>query len=302
MYISCEINALIQTNDKSIISCGKNVFFKDENFYKISYPDSPFTQLAIVSDNKIIKPKDTITIDLQQDKLICFFKPIYYYTPTIFCKKTTNGVNIIILGEDKLKIYIKTETDEKLFFVNLLESKIDADLIMLNGNPFLIITLKTNKKLKVFSLYPDIKEVLYTNYDSYEVSDMLIINESFNDILQHKTTTKFCCKNNDLIVYSKNTSKNIDDVYLLSDDKKTMAFYQEILFNGNVQQFVTESVYDKKDAINNYLGNYLSVSISPFDKNVIALLYKDNTTGCDFITKFVKTEFENGLIKNFTFI
>ena len=302
MYISCETNALIQTNDKSIISCGKNVYLENPSYIKISYTDSPFTQLAIINNDKIIKGSDTINIDLVKDKLLCFFKPVYYYTPTIFCKKSTNGVEILVYGEDKLKIFIKTETDEKAFTVNLFESQVVADVFMLNGSPFLMINFKSNKKLKVFSLYPGITEVLYTNYDNFELTDRLTINQSLNDVLQHKVTTKYYCKNNVFIVDSKSTAKLVDDVYLLSDDKKAMAFYQEIFLNGNVKQFVTDDLFDKKDAIKKYLGEFLSVCPSPFDKNVIALLYKDDTTLCDFTMKFIKTDFDNGLIKNFSFI
>ena len=79
-------------------------------------------------------------------------------------------------------------------------------------------------------------------------------------------------------------------------------FFDELLAIIKSDLPIERYVYSKKDAIKKYLGEFLSVSQSPFDKNAIALLYKDDTTLCDFTMKFIKTDFDNGLIKNFSFV
>ena len=302
MYISCEANSLITTNNQHIISDGNNIKLENKTFVTVSYCDSPLTQTAILKDGNILKSDGVYLIDLKVDKLLCFFKPIYYQNNTILAKTSRNGCEVSIFTTDKLYAYIKTDFDVGLFNLPYFEQSITLDFVEFRKAKLLTVYLVNNKKLFVYDVTNKVTNVGVFNADSFSFSEILTVNESFCDTLKHKRTTDYVYSNFCFTKRSERLAYAETDVFLLSDSKKRIAFFESVLLSGDVKGLVTESLYQNKDKFNAYLNDFLTVSPCHFDNTLTALLYKSPDTGCDFYAKYIKVDFENGLINNFGFI
>lgn len=292
-YFSSEYPAVIKLNGiyfGEITNSIKHVNVENDScFIEVCPLDSNEKTLNFFPSLSFLKnPPETVSVtDLKGGYLIKFFKS--YSTNTFKVIKQSRFTNALftVFTENGYKLSIESE---KGFYAEQLRFSFDGvDIyqfcgslkhyaVIFYGNSVVVNVYDVNLLEKVFSGFAD----------SFNPQDNLLTLTS-KDMAKHVFTDRLSIKDDKVIKTRVDLTrlKNIN-VYSINEALVPYAFLEELLAQGNVNEFITGKVYENSDRLKEYLGDFIGVMPPPFfrNPNEVGLIYKikDNLYSVDYCT------------------
>ena len=297
MFISCEKNAVITTNNQTIISDGNLLTFENKTFFTVSYTDG-HQQTAIVADT-IIKSEGIYSVFRPDGIMLCFVKKKRYDKFVLIAQDFSCKVRTTVYGDNGLKITL--ETDDATEIVSLDFFSLNAKIYTAYYSYGTIIAVHfTDAKKVVVYLYRlgSFKQVLLCDCDTLLLDKYLTVEFIKKDMLQHLITTEYEAGET-LNIINKKVTRKFNDTYTLSNELLPFAFIEEVLVGGNFADFLGENLLDRTTAVKEYFGNFIKVVVLP--DNFPGLVYKSDGL-YDYTIKKLSCTFNGNKIENFTLI
>ncbi len=295
MFISCEKNAIITTDNQTIVSDGNLLTFENKKFFSVSYVDGN-QQTAVITD-KIIKSEGVYSVYRPDGIMLCFVKRKQYNNFILIAQDFSCKVRTTVYGDNTLKITLESDGATEIVSLDFFSLNAKIYTAYYSYGTIIAIHFTDAKKIVVY-LYRSnsFKQVLFCDCDTLSLDRYLTVEYVKKDMFQHLITTEYEAGET-LNVLNKKVTRKFSNTYTLSKDLLPFAFAEEVLVGGDFTDLLNDNLLDKATAIEEYFGNFIKVVVLP--DNLPGLVYKSDGV-YDYTIKKLTCNFNGNKIENFT--
>ncbi len=203
---------------------------------------------------------------------------------------------VTVYKDDGLKISVETPSD---FFVHTLACAAETAEITKfysDGNELIAAILISEKTyLSVYALYPQIKQIFFSQTDEYSFDGDFTTVTHCKDMAKHVVRSTWSFDGNCLKEKSRETSvsKNFSPDNL-PDKMIPYAFLEDFLTGGDYTRYLDGTILENADKLNGYLGKFIGIMPPPLFRSPeeIGLIYKksDNLYQTEYCTFSVQNK------------
>lgn len=297
MFISCEKNAIITTDNQTVVSDGNLLNFENKTFFTVSYIDGE-QQTAVISD-KIIKGDGVHSVCHPDKVILCFVKSKRYNKFVLLSQDFSCKIRTTVYGDNGLKVTLESDGVTDIFNLDFYSLNAKIYTAYYSYGTIIAVHFTDVKKIAVYLFRSNgFKQVLLCDCDTLSLDKYLTVEQIKKDMLQHLITTEYEAGES-LTVVNKKVTRKFNDTYSLSKDLLPFAFLEEVLVGGNLADFLCDNLLEKTNAIKEYFGDFIKVVV--LSDNTPGIVYKSDGIH-DYLVKKVSFTFNGNKIENFTIL
>ena len=300
-YFLCATPCAVKLNGNFIGKASHNFSFIDANegFFEFVPLDQSFSNVNFLLENKPIPSNTVRIIDLYGGLLII---PTFLRKPfgefKMIGRKSfsfSNGVTATCYNQGGVKLCITSGNDVFIESLPFTPEDVRFESCAYHGKEYMLVICVGSKALLLaYEVSSGVKPALKSLCDGYGFDkNSLFTLENKNDVLKHSVSTTWDFKEEvKLKKYSVSCKR---EVYSLPQKLIPYAFFEEVLLNGEIANFLTPRLKPRASELKEFLGDFEQVLPPPHFKNddLVTLLYKDKV-------EYAKVTLQNGLIDNVT--
>ena len=301
-YLSCATPCAVKLNGNFVGKASLNLTFLDidEGFLEFIPLDQSFEPISYLFDEKhAYSTKNLQIIDLCGGFLLLpkFFKKttgelkivakrvFHLYTP----------VSVACFNQGDGKIVLQTENDGLVENAPFALKDVRFESAASGGKEYLLVICVSGKTVIFgYEISEKITPVFKNICDGFSFNgNLLNLVEHKNDLLRHTVSTTWEFGKSVNVKNHSITSKRA--AYSLPEGLIPYAFFEEVLVNGDVANFLTPRLKLRAGEFKEFLGAFKSVLPPPHFKNddLVTLVYDDKVA-------YAKVHLVGGLIDNIT--
>ena len=303
-YFLCDVPCAVKVDGIYIGVASKNLSFIecDKCFLEFIPLDEGFDKICFLFDkNRPISSKNTRIINLYGGFLLIpqFFRKINGEFKLIDKKQFDLPIPTLatFFTQNGTKLCISNGKDFYIEHIPFTPSEIKFDACISNGNQYLVAVCMANKaEILAFKIEETVSLAFKNLCDGYSFSKNLLTTiENKNDVLRHTICSTWQFDNNVKLKSHKVSREKLP--YALPEKLFVIAFFEEVILNGDLSEFLTPNLNERSHEIKDFLGDFTRILPPPhfMDDDLVMLLYADKI-------EYVKVSLTNGLISNISIL
>ena len=303
-YFLCDVPCAVKVDGAFIGVASKNLSFieSDKCFLEFIPLDESFDKICFLFDKTHpVSSKNTKIIDLYGGFLLIpqFFRKSCGEFKLIDKKAFDLPIPTLAtyFSQNGAKLCISKENDFYVEAIPFTPNEVKFDACSAFGNLYLIAACIANRtEILAFKIADKITLAFKNLCDGYSLSKNLLTTvERRNDILKHTICSTWQFGDSVKLKGYKTTREK--QPYALHEKLFAIAFFEEILIDGDLSQFLCPKLNARACEIKEFLGDFTRVLPPPhfIGDDLIMLLYQDKV-------EYAKVSLENGLIANISIL
>ena len=303
-YFLCDVPCALKVDGAflGITSINLTYVETDRSFLEFIPLDESFEKVCLLFDkNNPVSTKNTKIIDLYGGFLLI---PSFYRKNggefKLLSKKLfelTSPTLVTCFNQNGVKLCINKQNDFYIESLPFTPNKILFDACKVNGNEYLLaICICDKTEILAFKIGDKIDLVFKNLCHGYTLDkNLLTVYEKKNDILKHSITSTWQFL--DEVTLKSYNITHQRQVYSLPEKLLPIAFFEEVLLDGDVEAFLSPELKPRATEMKEFLGGFNRVLPPPHFKedDLVMLLYNDKV-------EYAKVSVCKGLICNVTLV
>ena len=303
-YFLCDVPCAVKLDGEFVGVASKNLSFveKERCFLEFIPLDDCFEKTYLLFDKKHpVSTKNVKIIDLYGGFLIIpSFSRKVDADFKMIGRKTfpfSQAVSVICYSQGGIKLCVCKENDFFIEPIPFLPSDIRFETCVSNGNEYLAVICISNKtEILVFNVKSKINLAFKNLCDGYSlVGNTITTLEHRPSVLGHSLSSTWLFE--DKVTLKNYTISRSKQVFSLPEKLLPIAFFEELLIDGNVEEFLSPELKPRANELKEFLGDFKRVLPPPHfkDDDLVTLLYADKV-------EYARIDTNGGLISNLTII
>ncbi|MBE5756813.1 MAG: hypothetical protein E7342_03320 [Clostridiales bacterium] len=279
-YFLASFKAVIKIDGEFRGTLDKNLAFSFENepFIEIC-PLGEGTNISFILNESFLNTfqENLVITDLKGGYLLYFKRNFFKKGLTVLTQQNFSNALLTVYEENGLKVSIETKDD---FFIESLFyeiTEVKAEKVFLSKELLVVSFKGKDNFINVYSLFPKIENILSIDADEYQFNESFVTKKNIFDIKKHILSTTWGFSENRLFkVEEKGLKTKQVDILNLNEKVIPYLFLEDFLVNDDFEDYLDESLKEKKDLLKDYLGDFLGIMPPPsfIESNKIGLIYK----------------------------
>lgn len=283
---------------------------KLDNPLAFEFNDTPFIEVCSLGEEKNINfildenflkngSEKVVITDLKGGYFIYFKKDFSSKGLNVLTQQNFENAIITVYEENGLKVSIETKEDFFIENIFALVKEVKIEKIFFNKELLVVSFLGEESFVSVYSLFPKIENILTVDAFKYEMTDLFITEKRVLDIKKHTVKTSWNFEGDHLKKVQEIATKNKDiNLSLVNQKIIPYLFLEDFLVNDNVEEYLDDTLKEKRNLLKDYLGNFLGITPPPpfVERDKIGLIYKKSEN--NYFVNYISFELSNGKIIN----